>query len=40
MIEFENVSKNFDINGQEQVIIDGIDLKIDEKDIFGLVGET
>jgi D-methionine transport system ATP-binding protein len=40
LIEFENVSKNFDINGQEQVIIDGIDLKIDEKDIFGLVGET
>lgn len=40
MIRFENVSKTFEINGQEVEVINGIDLNIKEKDIFGLVGET
>lgn len=40
MIRFEDVSKNYDINGIETVIIDAIDLLIEKKEIFGLVGET
>lgn len=40
MIRFEKVSKSFDINGTDTVIIDDIDLSIDKQDIFGLVGET
>lgn len=40
MIKFDNVSKGFEINGQEVQVINGIDLFIKEKDIFGLVGET
>ena len=40
MIQFRKVSKNYDINGKETVIIDGIDLTIAESEIFGLVGET
>lgn len=40
MIEFRNVSKNYDINGKETVIIDGINLTIAESEIFGLVGGT
>ncbi len=40
MIRFENVSKCFEINGQDTLIIDDINLEILKKDIFGLVGET
>lgn len=40
MIRFEKVSKSFDINGTDTVIINDIDLSIDKQDIFGLVGET
>lgn len=40
VIRFEDVSKNYDINGIETVIIDAIDLLIEKKEIFGLVGET
>lgn len=40
MIRFENVSKCFEINGQDTLIIDDINLEIHKKDIFGLVGET
>lgn len=40
MIEFKNVSKKYKINGKETLIIDGIDLLILSKEIFGIVGET
>ena len=40
VIQFRKVSKNYDINGKETDIIDGIDLTIAESEIFGLVGET
>lgn len=40
MIRFENVSKNFMINGEETKVIDDISLQVDKKDIYGLVGET
>lgn len=40
MIKFENVCKKYDINGKETVIIDDVSLTIEEKEIFGLVGET
>ncbi len=40
MIRFENVSKNYDINGKDEVIIDDINLCINKQDIFGIVGET
>lgn len=40
MIRFEKVSKKFDINGIDTVIINDIDLSIGKQEIFGLVGET
>lgn len=40
MIRLENVSKNFDINGKESRVLHDINLKIEKKEIFGLVGET
>lgn len=40
VIRFEEVSKNYDINGIETVIIDRINLSIEKKEIFGLVGGT
>ena len=40
MIRFEKVSKSFEINGTDTVIINDIDLSIEKQDIFGLVGET
>lgn len=40
MIRFENVSKNFMINGEETKVIDDISLQVDKKDIYGLVGGT
>lgn len=40
MIRFENVSKNFEINGKEFKVINDINLSIHKKEIFGLVGET
>lgn len=40
MIRFSQVTKKFDINGKDTVIIDGIHLSIKEREIFGLVGET
>lgn len=40
MIRFENVTKKFLINGKESVIIEDINLSIDKKEIYGLVGET
>ena len=33
MIRFEKVSKSFDINGTDTVIIDDIDLSIDRKSV-------
>lgn len=40
MIRLENVSKKFMINGKENIVIKDINLSIDKKEIFGLVGET
>lgn len=40
MIRFENVSKAFKINGKETTVIDNINLSINKKEIYGLVGET
>lgn len=40
MIRFENVSKKFDINGKETVIVERVNLMIKKQDIFGLVGGT
>ena len=40
MIELRNITKIYEINGQEEIIIDRIDLKVEEREIFGLVGET
>ncbi len=40
MIRFQNVSKNFNINGEETIIISDINLHVYKKDIYGLVGET
>lgn len=40
MIIFENVSKNFQINGDETSVLTNINLHVHKKDIYGLVGET
>ena len=40
MIRFENVSKEFIINGKQSKIVDDINISIDEKEIYGIVGET
>lgn len=40
MIRFDNVSKKFDINGKDTIIIDGISFTIKKQDVFGLVGGT
>lgn len=40
MIIFENVSKIFNINGKETTVIDDINLSINKKEVYGLVGET
>lgn len=40
MIKFENVSKDFIINSKETRVINGINLSINKKDIYGIVGET
>ena len=40
MIRFENVSKNFFINDEETRVIKSINLLVEKKEIFGLVGGT
>lgn len=40
MIRFENVTKQFIINGKESRVINDINLSINKKEIYGLVGET
>lgn len=40
LIRLEKVSKEFFIGGEKTRVIDGIDLHVDRKEIFGLVGET
>src|SRR5690554_1963030 len=40
MIRLENVTKKFIINGKESTVIKDINLSINKKEIFGLVGET
>jgi len=40
MIRLENVSKKFKINGRDDTVIKDINLSINKKEIFGLVGET
>lgn len=40
MIRFESVSKNFHINGKESTVIKDVNLSINKKEIYGLVGET
>jgi len=40
MIELRNVTKIYPINGQDEIIIDRVDLRIRQGEIFGLVGET
>lgn len=40
MIQFNNVTKNFIINGIDSKILDDISISVSKKDIFGLVGET
>jgi D-methionine transport system ATP-binding protein len=40
LIRLEKVSKDFFIGGEKTRVIDGIDLHVDKKEIFGLVGET
>ncbi len=40
MIRFENVSKKFIINGKETRVINEVNLSIDKKEIYGIVGET
>lgn len=40
MIRLEKVSKDFFIGGEKTRVIDGINLHVDKKEIFGLVGET
>lgn len=40
MIRFENVTKQFIINGKESKVINNINLSIDKQEIYGLVGET
>lgn len=40
MIKLENISKNFLINGKKERVIIDINININKKDIFGLVGET
>lgn len=40
MIRFENVSKQFSINGKDSKIIKSLNISINRKEIFGIVGET
>lgn len=40
MIRFENVTKEFLIDGKESRVIDDVTLSIHKKEMFGLVGET
>lgn len=40
MIQFNNVTKNFIINGTDSKILDDISFSVNKTDIFGLVGET
>ena len=40
MIRFEKVTKSFIINGKKSKVIEDINLSVDKKDIYGLVGET
>lgn len=40
MIRLEKVTKKYRINDKEMHVINNIDLSIDEKEIFGIVGET
>lgn len=40
MIELKNISKSFDVKGEKSRVIDGINLRVYEKEIFGLVGAT
>jgi D-methionine transport system ATP-binding protein len=40
LIRLEKVSKDFFRGGEKTRVIDGIDLHVDKKEIFGLVGET
>ncbi|HKM96349.1 MAG TPA: ATP-binding cassette domain-containing protein [Buttiauxella sp.] len=38
MIEFRNVSKTFSRKGRDIVALDGINLRVDKGDIFGIIG--
>lgn len=40
MIKFQNVTKKFLINGKESKVLNDINLSINKKEIYGLVGET
>lgn len=40
MIRLENVSKVFNVNEKENIVINNISLSIQRKEIYGIVGET
>lgn len=40
MIELKNISKSFDVKGEKSRVIDSINLRVYEEEIFGLVGAT
>lgn len=40
MIRLERVTKRYDINNKDINVINNIDMSIDEREIFGIVGET
>lgn len=40
MIRLENVSKVFNLNGKENIVINDISVSIERKEIYGIVGET
>lgn len=40
MIRLEKVTKKYDINNKDINVINNIDISIDEREIFGIVGET
>lgn len=40
MIRLENVSKVFNVNEKENIVINNISLSIERKEIYGIVGET
>lgn len=38
MIEFQNLKKVYESGGQQVAALDGIDLKINKGEIFGVIG--